>query len=1170
MLRIRSDPNGRNYDINNSYRDIFKLQVDQLTRIPDQNVTDIVNANTYVDMFEEIPRNKVVGREACSQQYIQVAPLKVDSQKIPSDTMEEIRQNLAPRKVVGSSSMSGLRVEEEIPGKEASCKFEGSSSMSGLRVDCQKTTNTVAASHPKHKVAPSAVDSPAMGEVMALVSSDRVEEISRKEAACKLVGLSSMSAGSQQSNKVARLINLSTMSEIENESQEGITTNTNTMEVPPQYFTPAKNRERGNWEGKLDIIQIGKKMAQDYMPHPDDDVAAGSGVTIFRSVFGIIDRHLSTPTFSGPRMVDHILYGNTVKEHNSVGPPFPGREPGSLAREDFQRLERDPSVMEQSDCENLCFLNTQLLNFGTEYAFFGTSFVEKKQWCPLPVDIYSMLDKYPNYKSGGNDSLVATLLTKYLGETVANNLLDYDVVDFTVIDPGNIHISLFVVYYAKNLCTIGNPQNTNNETAKPCILQLDSSPGSSAGISHNKKRITEIVYNLYGVLGRLRNKRTGGNNTSIGFPTLFNDSNFPFFRIETEQQADKINCGAYVMQNRFLLLQFLFQPNMSGKSSVISEKFLEENTQVRGQSRLNVLSLPNCWTIKEDTSRIIDVRCDLKRCIQFFCFLKSIVMVNSDSFLDCSRMKRESLNNPTAAWNYFLEYKLDTGPDEEVNNLMKAGFTTKKKEQPGKESKKKKKKVENESHDAIVTKDNKPPKAGFAKKKKQQPGKESKKKKNKVENQSHDAIVTKDNKPPPGSNSTPHKKETDDIVHPQSGNQILKQDHDDDTFIVAKIFYKKLDLIDAKKKGNNKLFAVYPVLDFGTGDSNYQEYCKISFRGGGTSNFDRDEIERGVELFLQTEQVHKLLSEHSTGISNTEFVQAEIEHCLNKRVKIRMKDKTSEKFQWFYGTIVNICENTNQIGDLLETVLFDDSNAKSIKINCRDAHRAVYDYQNHIGHTKNGPPKTNVWHNLEQKEQLVFQYSDCKCPPFPDKPEDPRTSDQNFLCSVCDGDLDGFVQCSNMNEYTKKAKSANCYFSFDESCILKDDNSVAMSHKFKYQSRNFKKDLVSLNKKRNERADCTEPNRHQIFLDRTFGSLKNPKQGTVAYYCKKCPNDDERVCVCYQCLEQKRLLVKQHEEFLRGKERMQKLKSNQSRKQRYPSRTDGVNRSKRRKLPRRK
>ena len=157
-----------------------------------------------------------------------------------------------------------------------------------------------------------------------------------------------------------------------------------------------------------------------------------------------------------------------------------------------------------------------------------------------------------------------------------------------------------------------------------------------------------------------------------------------------------------------------------------------------------------------------------------------------------------------------------------------------------------------------------------------------------------------------------------------------------------------------------------------------------------------------------------------------------------------------------------------------------------------------------------------------------------------------------------------------MNEYTKKAKSANCYFSFDESCILKDDNSVAMSHKFKYQSRNFKKDLVSLNKKRNERADCTEPNRHQIFLDRTFGSLKNPKQGTVAYYCENCPNDDERVCVCYQCLEQKRLLVKQHEEFLRGKERMQKLKSNQSRKQRYPSRTDGVNRSKRRKLPRRK
>ena len=429
------------------------------------------------------------------------------------------------------------------------------------------------------------------------------------------------------------------------------------------------------------------------------------------------------------------------------------------------------------------------------------------------------------------------------------------------------------------------------------------------------------------------------------------------------------------------------------------------------------------------------------------------------------------------------------------------------------------------------------------------------------------------NKPPPCSNSSPHKKETEetkDVVEdkvPQlNGRQKLKQGDDDNTFIVAKFFYKELDVRDVKKKGNNKLPAVYPVLDFGAGKGNYQEeYCKIDFRRC-TSMFDRKEIERGKELFLQTEQVQKLLSSISTGISNTEFVQSEIEHCLNKRVKIRMKDKTSQKFQWFYGTIVNICENTNKKGDLLESVLFDDSNVKSIQISCCDAHRAVYDYQNHIGHTKNGPPKTNVWHNLQKKDQLVFRYSDCKCPPFPDKPEDPRTSNQKFFCSVCDGDLDGFVQCSNMDEYTKKAKSANCYFSFDESCILKDDNSVAMSHKFKYQSKNFKQDLVNLNNSRNERTDCTEPNRHEMFLDRTFGSLKNPQQGTVAYYCTKCPNDDERICVCYQCLEHKRQLVKQHEEFLRGKERLQKLKRNQC----FPSRRGGVDRSKRTKLPRRK
>ena len=1156
LLCFGSDPKGKNYDINNSFRDIFKLQADQLIRIPDQNVTDIeymdnfklqvdqlamipdqnvtdiVNANNMADILEEIPRKEeVVG--CTSQQYIQAAPLMVDSHKTPSETVkppsemvEEIQKKESPGKVVDSSSMS------------ASSRVD-SHQMSPLRVDSHQTTNTVAASHPKHnKVAPLKVDPLKMNEVMASVSSDMVL------------------TGSQKSHTVAGLINLLTASEFENESPEGITTNANTMEVPRQYYTPAKNRERGNWEGKLDIIQIGKKMEQDYMHHSGDNVAGRSGVT-FRSVFSLIDHHLSTPTFSGPRMVDRILNGNTVKESILVGSAFPGREPGSLARADFQRLERDPSVMEQSDCEHLCYLNTQLLNFGTEYAFFGTTFMENKQWCPLPVDIYSMLDKYPNYKSGtNNDSSVATLLTKYLGETVADNLLDYDVVDFTVIDPGNIHISLFVVYYAKNLCTIGNPQNTNNDTAKPCILQLDSAAGSSAGVSHNKKRITQIIYNLYGVLGRLRNKRNGGNNTFIGFPTVYNDSNFPFYRIETEQQADRINCGAYVMRNRSLLLQFLFQPNLSGKTSVISEKFLQDNTQVRGlgQSRLNVLSLPNCWTMKEHTSGIIDVRSDLKRCIQFFCFLKSIVMVNSDnSILDCSRMKRERLNNPTAAWKYFLEYKLDTGPDEEANNLTgKAGFVTKKKQPPGEKSQKKKKKVQK---------------------------------------QSHDAIVTKDNMPPPCSNSTNHKKETEeikDIVEdnvnpPLNGSQKLRHDHKKETeetedivegnmntFIVAKFFYKKLDVSDVKIKGNEKLLAVYPFLNFGTGQSNDEEYCKISFPGA-ISNFDKNEIERGMELFSKTKQVQKLLSENSTGISNTEFVQAEIEHCLNKRVKIRKKDPSGGKFQWFYGTIVNICENTNKKGDLLETVLFDDSKADSIKINCRDAHRAVYDYQNHIGHNKNGPPKTNVWHNLQKIEQFVFRYSDCKFPPFPDKPEDPRTSDQKFFCSVCDGDLNGFVQCSNMTEYNKKAKTANCYFSFDESCILKDDNSVAMSHQFKYQSQNFKQNLVNLNTKRNERADCTEPNRHQMFLDRTFGSLKNPQHGAVAYYCKKCPDDNAKVCICYQCLEHKRQLVKQHEELLRRKERLQKLKSNHNGKRAYPNRRrDGVNRSKRMRLTRRK
>ena len=415
LLCISSDPPGKNYDINNSYREIFKLQVDQLTRIPHKNVTDLVNANKYVDICEEIAQNEVFGREACSQQYIQVAPLKVDSHKTQSEMAEQIlHKDAASHKVVVSSSELALRVKEELPGKESALRVEEEiqeKGMLALRVDSQKTTHTAAAS---------------------LVSSHIVEEIQQKKATRRLVSSSSLSAGSQQQNKVERLINLLTMSEFKNESQEGITTHTNTMESPLQYSTPIKNRERGNWEGKLDIIQIGKKMVQDYMPHPGDDGSAGSDVT-FLSVISIIDSNLSTSTFSGPRMVDRILNGNTVKAAISVGPAFPGREPGSLAREDFQRLERDPTVMAQCGCENLCFLSTQLLYFGTEYAFFGTTFMENKLWCPLPVDIYSMLDKHPHYNSGANDSLVGTLLTKYLGETVANNLLDYDVVDLSLI-----------------------------------------------------------------------------------------------------------------------------------------------------------------------------------------------------------------------------------------------------------------------------------------------------------------------------------------------------------------------------------------------------------------------------------------------------------------------------------------------------------------------------------------------------------------------------------------------------------------------------------------------------------------------------------------------------------------------------------------------------------------
>ena len=376
-------------------------------------------------------------------------------------------------------------------------------------------------------------------------------------------------------------------------------------------------------------------------------------------------------------------------------------------------------------------------------------------------------------------------------------------------------------------------------------------------------------------------------------------------------------------------------------------------------------------------------------------------------------------------------------------------------------------------------------------------------------------------------------------------------------------YYVKRNMDGSVVSKNNKLMGIIPppLSNFST-LTHYRIIPPLSIYQKEETHF---------EFLDKFELVQKLLSENSTGISNTEFVQAEIEHCLNKRVKIRKKDPSGGKFQWFYGTIVNICENTNKKGDLLETVLFDDSKADSIKINCRDAHRAVYDYQNHIGHNKNGPPKTNVWHNLQKIEQFVFRYSDCKFPPFPDKPEDPRTSDQKFFCSVCDGDLNGFVQCSNMTEYNKKAKTANCYFSFDESCILKDDNSVAMSHQFKYQSQNFKQNLVNLNTKRNERADCTEPNRHQMFLDRTFGSLKNPQHGAVAYYCKKCPDDNAKVCICYQCLEHKRQLVKQHEELLRRKERLQKLKSNHNGKRAYPSgRRDGVNRSKRMRLRRRK
>ena len=59
--------------------------------------------------------------------------------------------------------------------------------------------------------------------------------------------------------------------------------------------------------------------------------------------------------------------------------------------------------------------------------------------------------------------------------------------------------------------------------------------------------------------------------------------------------------------------------------------------------------------------------------------------------------------------------------------------------------------------------------------------------------------------------------------------------------------------------------------------------------------------------------------------------------------------------------------------------------------------------------------------------------------------------------------------------------------------------------------------------------------------------------------------------ICYQCLEHKRQLVKQHEELLRRKERLQKLKSNHNGKRAYPNgRRDGVNRSKRMRLTRRK
>ena len=112
-----------------------------------------------------------------------------------------------------------------------------------------------------------------------------------------------------------------------------------------------------------------------------------------------------------------------------------------------------------------------------------------------------------------------------------------------------------------------------------------------------------------------------------------------------------------------------------------------------------------------------------------------------------------------------------------------------------------------------------------------------------------------------------------------------------------------------------------------------------------------------------------------------------------------------------------------------------------------------------------------------------YLYFPCKYPPFLDKPKDPQSSGQPFSCSNCDSTIDDFIHCTTLALYNKREVSdVSCYFSFDESYILKDDNSQAMSQRFEYKSKNFEKNLGELNKERRNRKDCTEPNWPPYFL----------------------------------------------------------------------------------------